>query len=64
MTRYLRVDIEGCVQGCCERPLYSELSKDEYTEEQLLAIGQDMANEEHSWGMAVVSEDEVPEGER
>jgi hypothetical protein len=64
-VKYLRVNIEGCVQGCCNDPVYSSLDPlTEYSEKDLLAIGQDMANEVHSWGYDVVDEDEVPEGYR
>lgn len=62
--KYLRIDIEGCVQGCCDSPLYAGLSDPPYTEDQLLQIGQDMVNEVHSWGHSVVDEDEVPERDR
>ena len=63
--KYLRVDIEGCVVGCCNEPLYTALDPlTEYTEDDLLNIGQDMANEQHSWGHRVVDEDEVPERDR
>lgn len=61
MTKYLRVDIEGCVVGCCAEPVYTALDADTYTEDELLQIGQDTANEVHSWGHRVVDEDEVPE---
>jgi hypothetical protein len=64
MTKYLRVDIEGCVQGCSKDPVYTPLDDVEYTDEELCDIGQDAANEEHSWGYKVVDESEVPEGER
>lgn len=63
--KYLRVDVEGCVLGCCNNPIYEPLDPlTEYTEEDLLSIGQDVVNEQHSWGYVVVDEDEVPEGER
>lgn len=62
--RYLKVHVEGCNVGC-GGALYSALDDlTRYTEEDLLQIGQDMANEEHSWGMEVVDESEVPEGDR
>lgn len=63
--KYLRVDVEGCVQGCCNDPLYSGLDPlTEYDEDALLEIGQDMVNEQHSWGFRVVDEEDVPEGDR
>lgn len=63
--KYLRIDIEGCVQGCCSRPIYTALdSLTEYDEDDLVEIGRDVANEQHSWGYSVVDESEVPEGDR
>jgi hypothetical protein len=64
VTEYIRVDVEGCVQGCCNDPLYGRLDNPPYTEDQLLEIGQDMVNEQHSWGYHVVNEEDVPEDER
>lgn len=64
MVRYLRVDIEGCNVGC-GLTLFSALDPmTEYTDADLEEIGQDLANEQHSWGWEVVEEDEVPENER
>ncbi|MGW0682905.1 hypothetical protein ACWD2L_06025 [Streptomyces sp. NPDC002754] len=64
MTKYLRVDIEGCVIGCCNDPTYEALDADTYTDDELLTLGQDVANEQHSWGCAVVDEVDVPESHR
>lgn len=62
--KYLRVDVEGCVVGCCNEPLYARLDSPSYTEDELLTIGQDMVNEQHSWGFQQVDEEDVPEGDR
>lgn len=63
--KYLRVDIEGCVIGCCSEPIYTALDGlTEYTDKDLVEIGQDIVNEQHSWGYEVVDENEVPENER
>jgi len=65
MARYLRIDIEGCVVGCCPDPVYAKLDGlTEYSEKDLERIGQDEANEVHSWGYSVVDESEVPVKER
>jgi hypothetical protein len=65
MAKYLRVDIEGCVQGCCSDPVYTPLNYlTKYSERDLLEIGRDVANEQHSWGCQLVDESEVPERER
>lgn len=62
--KYLRIDIEGCVIGCCSEPLYGALEGDDYDDDDLASIGQDMVNEQHSWGFSVVDEAEVPESDR
>lgn len=62
MKKYLKINIEGCVQGCCIHPEYVELDYlTKYSEEDLLEIGQAAANEVHSWGHSVVDVSEVPE---
>lgn len=60
MTLYLRVHVETRHD---QEDLYSRIDGDE-TEEQLLAIGQDMVNGYASWGIDTVDESEVPEGDR
>lgn len=63
--KYLRIDIEGCVQGCCEQPVYARLDPlTEYTDKDLDEIAQEEANQVHSFGYHLVDESEVPEGER
>lgn len=64
MKRYLKVEIEGCNVGCGQT-VYARLDDlTEYTDDDLEEIGQDEANEVHSWGYSVVDESEVPEGDR
>lgn len=60
MTRYLKVVIDGKYET---DTLYAELDDRPYPESELLQIGQDLVNEEYSWGQSVVDESEVPEGE-
>jgi hypothetical protein len=64
-VKYLRVDIEGCVQGCCNQPVYARLDPlTEYSDKDLGEIAQEEANEVHSFGYRLVDESEVPKGER
>lgn len=60
MTKYLKVVIEGKYES---ETHYMELEDKEYTDSELLQIGQDCVNEQYSWGQSVVDESEVPEGE-
>lgn len=61
---WLKVAIEGCHPGC-DADLYTELDPlTRYTEKELLDIGQDMVNERHSWGIELIEDDAVPDGER
>lgn len=62
--KWLRVDIEGCVQGCCQQPVYCGLDREDYSDEELREFAQDIANETHSFGYRMVDESEVPEGEK
>jgi len=64
-VKYLRVDVEGCHINCDET-LYTPLDPlTQYTEKDLLEIGQEMVNEHvGGWGCKVIDEDEVPEGDR
>lgn len=62
--KYLKVTIEGCNVGCGETRYEPLDGLTQYSEQDLIEIGQDAANEAHSWGYAVVDEDEVPVGDR
>lgn len=62
--RYLKVTIETPYDAHVR---YTPLDdKAEYTQEDLLQIGQDVVNEFCSWGIGdvLLDESEVPEGER
>lgn len=61
MKKYLKVVIDGKYDS---ETHYIELEDQEYTEAELLQFGQDIVNEQYSWGQSVVDESEVPEGER
>lgn len=68
--RYLKVHIEG--PGVHDEVTkYEELEDylDEdgeptWTEDEVLARAQDIVNEVYSWGHEVLTEDQVPEGDR
>lgn len=70
MKHYLKVHIEGpYVSDNHDR--YEELEDylDEdgdvtYSDSELLSHAQDMVNQFYTWGHEVVTEDQVPEGER
>jgi hypothetical protein len=48
-----------------DETLYAPLENGKrYTSGELLEIGQDLVNNEFSWGMEEVDESEVPEGDR
>jgi hypothetical protein len=62
--KYLRVSVETPYDSV---DLYAPLEDgEEYTQEDLLAIGQDTVNNWCSWGIGEgpIDESEVPEGER
>lgn len=63
MTRYLRVSISGKYG---DEVHYTPLEDRKYTWEELQQIGQDVVNEEYSWGIGeeLLDESEVPEGKR
>lgn len=64
MTRYLRVSISGKYG---DEVHYTPLEDGvDYTWEELQQIGQDVVNEEYSWGIGeeLLDESEVPEGKR
>ncbi|MFD7259355.1 hypothetical protein [Streptomyces sp. NPDC059874] len=62
--RYLKVEIEGKYIGT-DSTLYSPLDEGaDYSEEELVAMAQDMVNQEYAWGHEVVEEGQVPAGER
>lgn len=58
--KYLKVHIETPTD---QADLYAQLDS-EFTEKQLLEIGQDMVNEYASWGFDLVDASDVPEGNR
>lgn len=60
--KYLRVNISGRYG---DEHVYERLDPlTEYSEKDLEEIGQDLVNQEYSWGVEVVDEEEVPEDER
>lgn len=60
--KYLRVSISGRYG---DEQVYERLDPlTEYSERDLKEIGQDLVNQEYSWGVEVVDEEEVPEDER
>lgn len=60
--KYLKVTVNSRYG---DETLYTPLDEGaEYTESDLLEIGQDLMNNEFSWGMEEVDESEVPEGDR
>jgi hypothetical protein len=62
MTRYLKVHVETPTE---QADLYVDLgTATDYTEDDLLKIGQDAVNEYASWGVDVIDESEVPERDR
>lgn len=63
MTKYLRVSISSRYG---DEVHYTALDDREYSQEELLRVGQDVVNEEYSWGIGerLLDESEVPEGER
>jgi hypothetical protein len=62
-VKYLKVTISGRYQ---DEIHYVALDAEEYTEAELMEIGQDCVNEQYSWGIGqrLLDESEVPEGER
>jgi len=62
--KYLRVTVDGPYETDV---LYVPLEDgQEYTQEELVRVGQDAVNDRYSWGIGdgPIDEDEVPEDER
>lgn len=60
--KYLRVTVEGPYDTTTVYEALDPLT--EYTEKDLLEIGQDVVQNVYTWGHAVVDESEVPDGDR